>query len=155
MDGFKEIAEKMVIYQLRTGWLSIAKMYNDMAVQEGGTMSMAFILLTINDEFGTPVTKIAPRMGMEPNSLSRILNSMEKKGAIYRRKDKADKRKVFICLTDYGREIRDTALRVVMGLETEIVKDIDPKKMEAFFEVMEHLPKAIERVKNMEKSLLE
>ena len=30
---------------------------------------------------------------MEPNSLSRILKAMEKKGALYKRKDKSDKRK--------------------------------------------------------------
>ena len=38
---------------------------------------MAFVLLTINERFGTAVTKIAP-MGMEPNSLSRILKSESK-----------------------------------------------------------------------------
>ena len=47
---------------------------------------MAFVLLTINEKYGTPVTKIAPRMNMEPNSLSRILESLEEKRFILKRK---------------------------------------------------------------------
>ena len=87
MDKYQEIADGIIVNKIRISWLEISKMYNEMAHSIGGTMSMAFVLLTINERYGTPVTKIAPRMGMEPNSLSRILKSLEDKGAIYKRKD--------------------------------------------------------------------
>ena len=83
MDKYEQIAERIIVNKIRSSWLEITKMYNEMAANKGGTMSMAFVLLTINEQYGTPVTKIAPRMGMEPNSLSRLLKTMEKKGAIY------------------------------------------------------------------------
>ena len=57
-----------------------------MAAEHDTTVSMAFVLLAINEEEGTPVTRIAPRMGMEPNSLSRILKSMEEKGSFQEEK---------------------------------------------------------------------
>lgn len=146
-DSFLEVAEKVVIYQLRSKWLAISKMYNEMASEQGGTVSIAFILLTLNDKKGTLVTRIAPRMGMEPNSLSRILKSMEKKGLIYRKKDKKDKRKVYICLTDYGLKMQKDALDAVFSLENSIHETVTPEKMEIFFEVINKIPQAMEAFK--------
>jgi len=136
MDNYLQIAEKIVTYQLRTRWFEVAKMFSDIAEEHDGTLSMAFVLLAINDEFGTPVTKIAPRLGMEPNSLSRILASMEKKGTIYKRKDKKDKRKVYICLTDYGKQMRDISFQQFSTFEQKLHQEIGEKKLQTFFEVM-------------------
>ena len=148
MDKYEQIAERIIVNKIRTSWLEITKMYNEMAANKGGTMSMAFVLLTINEQYGTPVTKIAPRMGMEPNSLSRLLKTMEKKGAIYKRKDKMDKRKVYICLTDYGLELRELAFTRLFGFEKSIAEKVDVKKLDAFFDVINVIPKVIEEFRN-------
>lgn len=147
MDEFLGIADQMVIYHLRNGWFQISKLYNEMAADHGSTVSMAFVLLAINEDEGTPVTKIAPRMGMEPNSLSRILKSMEEKEFIYRKRDEVDKRMAFVCLTEEGIKMREIALRAVFRLEKAIVNQIDEKKLAAFLEVSKHIPDAIEEFK--------
>ena len=46
-------------------------------------MAMGFALLNIEAE-GTPSTALGPKLGMEPTSLSRLLNSMEEKKMIAR-----------------------------------------------------------------------
>jgi len=148
MDQFLKVADKLVIYKLRTSWFLISKLYNEMAAEHDGTLSIAFVLLTINEEEGTPVTKIAPRMGMEPNSLSRILKSMEQKGFITKQKDLKDKRKTLVCLTSLGKEKREVAIKAVFRLEKAITKTIPPQKLKAFFEVANHIPNAIEEFKN-------
>ena len=148
MDEFLKIADQMVIYKLRTGWLQISKLYNEMAIEHDTSVSMAFVLLAINEEEGTPVTKIAPRMGMEPNSLSRILKSMEEKEFIYRKRDTTDKRMAYVCLTEKGKEKREVAIRAVFRLEKAIVGQLDEKKLAAFFEVAGHIPGAIEEFKD-------
>ncbi|MGB0369576.1 MAG: MarR family winged helix-turn-helix transcriptional regulator [Flavobacteriales bacterium] len=147
MDEFLGIADQMVIYNLRSSWFQISKLYNEMALEHGTTVSMAFVLLAINEDEGTPVTKIAPRLGMEPNSLSRILKSMEEKGFIFRKRDAVDKRMAFVCLTDLGKEKREVALRAVFRLEKAIVNQIDEEKLAAFFEVARHIPDAIDEFK--------
>ena len=147
MDEFLGIADKMVIYNLRSGWFQISKLYNEMALEHDTTVSMAFVLLAINEEEGTPVTRIAPRMGMEPNSLSRILKSMEEKGFIARQRDAVDKRMAYVNLTKKGREKREIALRAVFRLEKAIVNQIDEEKLAAFFEVARHIPDAIDEFK--------
>ena len=83
MDNFLKIADTVVIYHIKTVWLEMEKMYNKVAAEKGGSLSAGFALLAI-DKLGTPVTKIAPRLGLEPNSLSRLLKSMENKKLISR-----------------------------------------------------------------------
>lgn len=147
MNKFEDIASRLVLYRLRFAWLELSKLFNSVAAGHDGTMSMGFVLLTINDEHGTPVTRIAPRMGMEPNSLSRLLKSLERRGMITRRKSDTDKRKVYICLTDEGRKMRDVALEIVFKMEEAIKRDIPEDKLRAFFEVMDLVPGAIESVR--------
>tara|TARA_B100000963_G_C22418785_1_gene576699 strand:- start:155 stop:607 length:453 start_codon:yes stop_codon:yes gene_type:complete len=149
MDKYEEIAKDIIVNKIRVSWLEISKMYNEMAVTIGGTMSMAFVLLTINERYGTAVTKIAPRMGMEPNSLSRILKSLESKGAIYKRKDPNDKRKVYICLSEYGMELREIAFKRLFDFEKLIHKRIPIEKVKVFFEVMNEIPEIVNDFRNM------
>ena len=149
MDKYEEIAKDIIVNKIRVSWLEISKMYNEMAVTIGGTMSMAFVLLTINERYGTAVTKIAPRMGMEPNSLSRILKSLESKGAIYKRKDPNDKRKVYICLSEYGMELREIAFKRLFDFEKLIHKRIPTEKIKVFFEVMNEIPERVNDFRNM------
>lgn len=143
MDDFQRVADSLIVYKLRSSWFEIAKMYNQLAQEYDGTLAMGFALAAIDEEEGTPVTKIAPRMGMEPNSLSRLLKTMEEKEIVFRDKEKGDKRKVYICLTNKGKTMRKIALRAIFRLEKEIVKDVPADKLQIFFEVMEHVPKAI------------
>jgi DNA-binding MarR family transcriptional regulator len=147
MDEFLRLADQLVINRLRSSWFQISKLYNEMAAEHDGTMSMAFVLLAINEEDGTPVTRIAPRLGMEPNSLSRLLKSMEEMRLIEKKKNTQDKRVALVCLTDLGKEKRVIALKAVYRLERAIVKDIDAKKLQAFFEVADQIPAAIEAFK--------
>lgn len=143
METFEEVASKIVTYQLRSSWLAISKLYNELAKQYDSTLSMAFVLLAIDDQKGTPVTKIAPRIGMEPNSLSRLLNSLEERGAIFRQNDTIDQRKVYVFLTELGKDYRRIALTTVFELENELTKNLSNEQLLKFFEVMQQVPTAI------------
>ena len=147
MDNYEKIAEGVVVNRIRSSWIELFKLYNDQAAEKGVSLSMAFVLLTINEKFGTPVTKIAPRMSMEPNSLSRILKAMEKKGAIYKRKDKSDKRKVYICLTEYGIQLRDLAAQRLFSFEKAIHEKVNKNDIIAFFRVMDTIPNVVDSLK--------
>lgn len=147
MNTFEEVASGMVTYHLRSSWLAVSKLYNELAKKYDSTLAMAFVLLAIDDKAGTPVTKIAPRIGMEPNSLSRLLNSLEEKGAIYRQSDTVDNRKVFVCLTDLGKEYRKIAIVTVFELEKELTQNLSEEQLKIFFEAMNQVPVAIKRFK--------
>ena len=147
MDLFQEAADKMILYHLRTSWLNIVKVFNDKATLYNGTISMAFVLMAIYEEDGVPVTKIAPRIGMEPNSLSRTLNSLEENGAIARKQDENDQRKVLVFLTTEGKKLRKIALKTVFNLEKKITENLTPKQLDAFSEVIAQVNSSLEEFK--------
>src|SRR3989337_1631177 len=105
--------EETVDYTIKAAWHAIARMYNQQASKHDITMSMGFVLLNIKEE-GTPATKIAPLMGLEARSLTRLLKSMEEKGLIYREADASDKRLVKIILTKEGKRKRETSKHTVL-----------------------------------------
>ena len=153
MNNYEKIASGVVVNRIRSSWIELFKFYNDQASKEGGTLSMAFVLLTINEKYGTPVTKIAPRMNMEPNRLSRLLKSLEEKGFISKRKDLSDKRKVYICLTKSGLKLRDKASEKLFALEKIIKSKISNTELTSFFNVLDYISEILESEKKISYKL--
>ena len=131
-------------YALRTAWQSVTNMYNDKASAYDSTMSMGFTLLSIDAE-GTPSTALGPKMGIESTSLSRILNSLEKRGYIKRKPNPNDGRGVLIFLTKKGKEKRDISKKTVIEFNNSIIKNMNSKKMKHFFEVIDYIKKTVEQ----------
>ena len=137
--------EETIDHNIKASWHAIARMYNQQAMKYGGTMSIGFALLNINAEEGTPATKIAPLMGLEARSLTRLLNTMEEKGLIYRVADKLDKRCTRIMLTGKGRGTREKSKETVLRFN-EVVRELVPdKKLDIFFEVLRNIKQIIEK----------
>jgi DNA-binding MarR family transcriptional regulator len=137
--------EETVDYNIKAAWHAIARMYNQQAMKYGGTMSIGFALLNIHTEEGTPATKIAPMMGLEPRSLTRLLKSMEEKGLIYRETDPNDKRSVRIRLTKEGKRNKEKAKNTVLRFNEVVREEVDDEKLNAFFDVLKKINQIIER----------
>lgn len=137
------LKEKTIDHQLRATWQAVAKMYNEQASKHDSTMAVAFVLLNIDLENGTPSTALGPQMGMEPTSLSRILKSMEEKGAIYRERNPEDGRSVLIKLTPMGEEKREISKISVLKFNEMVRQNISEEKLNNFFEVTETINRLI------------
>jgi len=121
---------------IKASWLAISKMYNVLGSAHQITHSTGFVLLNIDQENGTPATKIAPLMGMESRSLSRMLKNMEENGIIYRKQDQKDKRKVMICLTEKGKKQREMARKVVREFNARVRQSVNNEELESFLRVI-------------------
>ena len=136
--------EETIDYNIKASWHAISRMYNQQAVQHEITTSIGFVLLNIHSDHGTRATKIAPMMGLESRSLTRMLKSMEEKGLIFKQADPDDKRSVRIFLTDLGKEKKEVSRITVLKFNDEVFKQIDPKKLKTFFEVINDIQHIIE-----------
>jgi DNA-binding MarR family transcriptional regulator len=139
--------DKTIDYVLRTTWLAVNKMYNEEAAKFDTTMATGFALLSIDPEHGTPSTSLGPKMGMEATSLSRTLKTMEEKGLIERKPNPEDGRGVLIHLTDFGKEKRAYSKERVLIFNDAVRANVDPKKLEHFFEVTEAISNMISNKK--------
>jgi MarR family transcriptional regulator, organic hydroperoxide resistance regulator len=137
--------EDTVDYNIKAAWHAIARMYNQQAVKHDITMSMGFVLLNINSEEGTPATKIAPLMGLEARSLTRLLKSMEEKGLIQREADPSDKRLVRIMLTKDGKKKKEKSRETVLRFNEAVRDQIDDDQLTNFFSVLQQIIRIMEK----------
>lgn len=128
--------EETVDYHVRAVWHAMSRMYNQLGMQHDISTSMGFVLLNIRTEGGIPATKIAPLMGLESRSLTRMLKTMETKGLIYRKRDEVDRRSVHIYLTDEGKRRKQIARDTIRSFNEELRKIIPEEKLQTYFEVM-------------------
>jgi MarR family transcriptional regulator, organic hydroperoxide resistance regulator len=136
--------EETIDYHIKAAWHAIARMYNQQAVKYDITMSMGFVLLNISSDEGTPATKIAPLMGLEARSLTRLLKSMEEKGLIKREPDVSDRRLVRITLTKEGRKKKEKSRETVLRFNEAIREQIDGEQLNVFFGVLQQVTRIIE-----------
>ncbi|HLP12897.1 MAG TPA: MarR family transcriptional regulator [Flavobacteriales bacterium] len=139
--------EETLDFHLRWAWHNIARIYNAEAARHGITMSTGFVLLSIDQKEGTPSTKLGPKMGMEPRSLTRTLKSMEEENLIHRKSDKSDKRSVRIFLTEKGKKKREIARTKVVYFNETMQKKLGKKNVSEFFSTMSELNELLEDFK--------
>lgn len=136
--------EKTIDFQIKRAWHAISRMYNTYASRYDITMAVGYVLLNIDLENGTPATKIAPLLGMEPRSLVRMLKNMEERGLITREIYQGDKRFVRIVLTDLGREKRELSREGVIVFNNMMREKIPLDKLAVFFEVANEITRLVE-----------
>jgi MarR family transcriptional regulator, organic hydroperoxide resistance regulator len=139
--------EETIDFHIRSLWHTISRLYNEEAAKYGSTMSTGFVLLNIDGESGTPSTSLGPRMGMESTSLTRILKSMEEKNLIFRKPNPNDGRGVLICLTEFGKEMRNVSRDVVVRFNHKIKAELSAEELQSFFRVMGRLQETIQELK--------
>ena len=132
----------LVEYSLRTSWQSIKKMYNEEAKKYGGTHSIGFALLSIHPKKGTSSTSIGPIMGLEANSLSRLVKTMEINKLIIRKPNPNDGRGIIIFLTKEGLKKRDITKNKVIKFNRLIENSISKKDLTVFL-------KTTNKIKNL------
>ena len=131
-------------FHIRWSWYNIARMYNLKAANFGGTMAIGYALLNIDKE-GTPSTKLGPKMGMEPRSLTRMIKSLEKKGWIEKKHDESDKRLVKLHLTEEGKRLRQKTKEVVIHFNNRLYEEIGEKELKTCFNVLQQINNLIDR----------
>ncbi|NHE59277.1 MarR family winged helix-turn-helix transcriptional regulator [Cyclobacterium plantarum] len=138
--------EDTIDFHIKSCWHSISRMYNQKANMEGITTSMGFVLINIDSNEGTAATKIAPMMGLESRSLTRILKSMEQKGLIRKSPDPVDKRSVRIFLTSMGKEKKSVAVQTVKYFNEQVRNVLSEQEMKSFFTLFEKINRVIQNI---------
>ncbi|WP_373493436.1 MarR family winged helix-turn-helix transcriptional regulator [Aquiflexum sp.] len=140
--------EDTVDYHIKSAWHAISRMYNQKAVQEDFTTAIGFVLININSKEGTPATKIAPMMGLEARSLTRMLKSMEEKGLIFRKPDPIDKRSVRIFLTPTGKRKKEISVKTIMEFNEQVREVVSEAELNDFFMVFQKINQVIENIQS-------
>jgi MarR family transcriptional regulator, organic hydroperoxide resistance regulator len=143
-----------VDFYIKSAWHLLSRMYNQLAIENGISQAIGYVLIHIEKE-GSPATKIAPMLGMEPTSLSRLLHRMEKMGLIYRKTETHDRRVVRIFLTDLGNQKRKLAKRTILEFNQKLSVMVDNKEIASLIKTLtkiknfvQHTTESNENLKN-------
>ena len=142
--------EETVDYHIKSAWHAISRMYNQQAAEEGFTTAIGFVLININSKEGTPATKIAPLIGLETRSLTRMLKTMEEKGLIFKKADPVDKRSVRIFLTEEGKQKKEQSINTIMNFNHQVREVVSDSELKTFFEVFEKIQSVIDQINQNE-----
>lgn len=142
--------EETVDYPIKSAWHAISRMYNQQAAEEGFTTAIGFVLININSKEGTPATKIAPLIGLETRSLTRMLKTMEEKGLIYKKADPVDKRSVRIFLTEEGKRKKEISVQSVKRFNEQVRAALTEEELASFFGVISKIQKVIDQIQTKE-----
>ncbi|MDA0313835.1 MAG: MarR family winged helix-turn-helix transcriptional regulator [Bacteroidetes bacterium] len=142
--------EETVDYPIKSAWHAISRMYNQQAAEEGFTTAIGFVLININSKEGTPATKIAPLIGLETRSLTRMLKTMEEKGLIYKKADPADKRSVRMFLTEEGKRKKEISVQSVKRFNEQIRAALSEQELASFFGVISKIQNIVDQIQTKE-----
>lgn len=143
--------EESVCFTTKTTWHAISRLYNTTGAEHDVSAATGFVLLNIDLENGTPATKIAPALGMEPRSLTRMLKSMEDKGYLYRQADPKDGRVMRIFLTKEGTKKRELAKIGVVAFNKAVRELVPKEKLDIYLEVANTINELIDKKSIYEK----
>ena len=111
----------------------------------GITYSQYLVLLVLWEKDRQPVNDIARRLMLETNTVTPLLQRMEKAGLIVRTKGQEDSRQRIVSLTKKGIEMREQAKHIPECLATDIIKTTG--SVEEIMQMIPMLDKLIEGLK--------
>ena len=115
----------------------------------GLTYPQYLVLVVLWEHDNQPVCDIAKRLLLETNTVTPLLQRMERAGFITRTKGKLDTRQRIVSLTDKGRAMQEKAL----GIHECIRKDmaLESGEEEEIFQMVPSLEKLIEKLSKLNK----
>jgi DNA-binding MarR family transcriptional regulator len=131
--------QETIDYFVKIVWQTMANRYNQIVTEFGITQSIGYLLINIDENEGTTVSKAAGLLGLKSTSLSRMLTQVEGMGLIYRESNPGDKRSVKIYLTDLGKEKRHLARVVVRQFNNYLNDHIKENDRQYLIDLLEKI----------------
>jgi DNA-binding MarR family transcriptional regulator len=118
-----------------------------MLTELGITYPQYLVLMVLWEKDMQPVNDIAHRLFLETNTVTPLLQRMEKQGIITRQKGKEDKRQQIVSLTEEGRALEEKAFSLIpSGMREKL--SACPLDLDDYVSLAKQLDTIIESLKN-------
>ncbi len=138
--------DNQVCFRLYTAARLITQAYTPMFNELGITYPQYLVLMVLWEKDNQPVNDIARRLLLETNTVTPLLQRMEKLGIVSRKKGEQDKRQQIVSLTQKGRELEEAAYaQIPSGMNEQL--SACPLKLEDYEHLAQELDSIIETLK--------
>jgi DNA-binding MarR family transcriptional regulator len=110
----------------------------------GIPIGMWYFLRILWEEDGLSQRELSQRVGaMEPTTVEQLRN-MEKRGLIERRRSPDDRRKMEVCLTEAGRQLKRQLIPCGVAVNEAALAGLDGAEIETFRRVLDRMRRNLE-----------
>jgi DNA-binding MarR family transcriptional regulator len=131
--------DNQLCFRLYTASRLVAGAYNPYFEQLGITYPQYLVLLVLWEKDHQPVNDIAKRLLLETNTVTPLLQRMEKAGLIDRKRGEKDTRQRIVSLTDRAIRMREEAIDIPANLSKEIARFVPIDELTALIPVLDKL----------------
>lgn len=135
----KQRIEQGIGYKVRLLSQLLQRKIQTELVPHGLTPYHYFVLRCLWEEDGLPVSAIASRMQELGGTMTGVIDRMEERDLLVRKRDKVDRRVWRVFLTEKGKKLEDELPTLVTRVRRQLVKGVDKQDQETFDRVLDHL----------------
>ena len=140
--------DNQLCFRLYTASRLVAGAYNPYFEPLGITYPQYLVLLVLWEKDQQPVNDIAKRLHLETNTVTPLLQRMEKAGLIVRKRGEKDTRQRIVSLTPKGIAMREQAKNIPDDLSKQVLQHVS---MEEITNIISSLDKLIEGLQQTNK----
>jgi MarR family transcriptional regulator, organic hydroperoxide resistance regulator len=129
---------------IKNTWQKLSRYYNQRLVKYELTAPAALLLLEISPDNGESPKSLTAKLDLESSSMTGLLDRLEKKGLIERRRDPHDRRGVLIYLTAGGISARETIKLLVDELDRKLQETLSAEDIKTFRRIASVIGKQIQ-----------
>jgi DNA-binding MarR family transcriptional regulator len=138
--------DNQICFRLYTAARLITQAYTPILTALGITYPQYLVLMVLWEQDNQPVNDIAHRLMLETNTVTPLLQRMEKLGIVNRKKGEQDKRQQIVSLTPKGKKLEEEAFaQIPAGMNEQL--SACPLKLEDYQHLAQDLDAIIETLK--------
>lgn len=138
--------DNQICFRLYTATRLITQAYTPMLNELGITYPQYLVMMVLWEKDCQPVNDIARRLLLETNTVTPLLQRMEKLGIVVRKKGEQDKRQQIVSLTEKGKAMEEQAYNIIPAGMGEELKAC-PLHLEDYEHLANELDSIIETLK--------
>lgn len=130
--------DNQLCFRLYTASRLLTQVYNPLLSEHGLTYPQYLVLLVLWEKDAQPVNDIAKRLFLETNTVTPLLQRMEKEGILTRAKGKKDARQMIVSLTKKGKDLQNTLTNVPATVGNAVTcSSVNPENAADVFRILD------------------
>lgn len=127
--------DNQLCFRLYAASRLITQAYRPHLDRLGVTYPQYLVLMVLWEQDALPVNDIAKKLSLETNTMTPLIQRMEREGIVTRTKGKVDTRQTIVALTQHGHDLREQSVEIPncmldllcnSGVQEQSISDIIP-----------------------------
>jgi DNA-binding MarR family transcriptional regulator len=136
--------DNQLCFRLYTASRLLTQAYHPLLSEQGLTYPQYLVLLVLWEKDAQPVNDIAKRLLLETNTVTPLLQRMEKVGILTRAKGKKDARQIIVSLTQKGKDLQEKLSCVPFTVGDAVMcESVNPQTAPDVFRILDDIIAAL------------